>query len=523
MKVEILSPPADSFVVGRDLVGFANVGSDPDVWEDLIGDAGAFTAQRGGTTPRLNGVDVGTLTCPLKDADPESDLRLRVGRRVRLFDEDLGRVLWYGRISDIPAADEREYLVTTLVATDAVDELSNARLSGVGTPGTRDAIAARVAQLAETSTVVLRSVVSPPDALPAPSTGWTYTFDGSAYFPVTAVSGGGQVVVPVSWHTIVVGGLPQRLWSSGWPGIFVRVPVTVWPPDEYDVTATVEVTFTYGAVTSKVVTYLALRWDGAGVWDNFTPGETPIVMSVEKTRVDEALLMVEASVDWEPPTADGSGTIVWKVTGVTARSKARVLQAVGLEAPVSEHLTMACDSVGAVWRPTLDGAVEVIDLPAGGTPVARFSDDLYDPDADASYTKLEMGYAATDDLINDLSVTNHGPSVDTVRVYTNPTSIASHGRRSATLATCLATSVLMDERAEEVLQASSTPRWSPRALTYVYDDLGVVPDVYDAVVVVRRGVAHACLVLGVHHEVQPDLEHVTKRKHLVTLTLRKVA
>lgn len=499
MKVEILRPPTTSFVVGRDLVGYAKVGNDPDVWEDLIPNAGAFSPQRGGTTtPKVNALDVGTLSVPLKDMDPETDTRLRVGRRLRLVDEERGgRVLWFGRLSDIPASDEQTHMVTTLAATDAVDELGNATVKGVGVPGEVESLRARVAKLGAFSTVPLVYVT-----------------------PRSKIKAGEWENVPLSGRTVAVG--------DGWT---VSAPANAldfaWPSATFSTQPgfTYRVTLTYkgstGAASPDDVYADAYLSDGSGVGGDpsrLTLDNTTRTVTLQITAPSESALL-SFGVNFRPYS------IALQLTEATVErfEGPAVLQAVGREASITEHLDMACDSVGAVWRPTLTGTVEVIEGDLIGNSLGRLTDDPDDVDALASYTKLDLGFAATDDLINELTVTNHGPSAETTRVYTNAASIAAHGRRSASIDLCLATSDLLDERAAQLLAEASTPRWSPRSLTYVYEALPFVPDLYDLIDVRRRGVTHRCLVLGVSHELEPDPTRPNGVKHLVTLTLRKVA
>lgn len=470
MKVEILRPPLTSFVVGRDLVGYAKVGNDPDVWDDLISNAGAFRAQRGGTTtPKVNALDVGTLSVPLKGMDPETDSRLRVGRRLRLVDEERGdRVLWFGRLSDIPATDEPTYMVTTLAATDPVDELGNAMAKGIGVPGEVETLRSRVERLSALSTVPLVYRTESTDVA-------GLSMNDSVTVPVRL---GNRYRIEISYEVdkVAADGIPGMIGieSGDGPDTFPR-----WPISEKSNRLTFDLVA--GAATAKF---------------NLVPGIAVMGYPVS--------MLVKSFV-------------------ITRLEGPAVLQAVGREASITEHLDMACDSVGAVWRPTLDGTVEVIEGDYAGNVLGRLTDDPADTDALASYTKLEMGYAATDDLINELTVTNHGPSAETTRVFTNPASIAAHGRRSASIDLCLATSDLLDLRARELLDQASTPRWSPRSVTYAYEAVDLVPDLYDVIDVRRRGVTHRCLVLGIPHDLEPDPARPSGVKHFVTLTLRKVA
>lgn len=468
MKIELLSPPEDSFVVGRDLVGFAKVGNEPDVWEDLLDVSGAFTAKRGGV--KVNGLDVGMLSVPVKDVDPEGDFRFRVGRHIRLYDEDRGNVLWYGRTYDLPATDEGDYTVTTLAGTDVLDSLANTSRYGAGTPGTTESLKSRVARLAASASVSLRYV------------------EESAEFEGLAVG------VPVAVPT-----LTGHRYRVDYEYTYVGTPL--------------------GPVGRIFAGPVGGSYGSALLPQSSTPS-APIQAGFEFTAVGLSTELNLARAPWFGDVPTQITTTGLKVTRIEGPA---VLQAVSYEGPISEHLDMACNSVGAVWRPTLDGAVEVFDADlTASEPVAWFTDDPHDPNTAVSFTKIEMGFAATEDLINDLSITNHGPGADTTRAYTNSASIAAHGRRSATLETCLATEPLVDALAARLLNESSTPRWVPRSVTVLYDHLDEVPDLYSTVRVTRRGVTHLCQVLGLEHEVEPYRHHPTGRKHSVSLSLRKV-
>lgn len=530
MRVEILAAPEDAFVLGRDLLGYANLGDDPDEWVDLLPGAGQVTATRGGTTGRVNALDVGTLTIPLKNADPVTDLRLRVGRHVRLYDPETETVLWYGRITDIPATDEGTYTVTTLVATDAVDSLANSTRYGAGDYGTPETLRSRVGRLSTTATVALRHAIND-DPVPAPTadTWAAVVMPAETTLPVTPVAGGGRVEAPVSWNT--VGGF---ILDYGIPEI--RIPLPDDPPGRYLVTATAVVNLAITGGGSTTGARSGFTWfsegpnSAAGPHASITlpAGDTnPLALSTPLPVIRQPGDALGFRLLPYRTGGSGSGTLTVTLTDVTiARVEGpAVLQAVAYEGPVSEHLNMACDSVGAVWRPTLDGGAEILEGRRSETSVASFTDNLTASPADASYTRLEFGYATGDDLVNDLTVTNHGRTSegdadDTTHVATNATSIANYGRRSGSLDTCLAAGV--DARAGEVLAELDSPAWGPRSVTYVYRDLGLVPDLYEHVTVYRLGAAYTCPVLGVEHQITPDPERPhAPIKHLVTLTLGK--
>lgn len=703
MKVEVLAPPVNSFVVGRDLVGFGRVGDDPEVWEDLIADAGAFTSSRGQVASGLSGLDVGSLNVPLKDVDPQLDSRLRSGRRVRVVDDssrvvvrenlvsnpslsvsaagwstwagsgareaaascfgwfgyrftvgtpslvpavqvmsgasapvvagrsygfavsvrrvsgasvkvrprvqfltaggggllevvgDLvelsgtgwtvlrvdavapagaslvggttgivfdpsvssgavadfdgviveesapvrgsyffdgdspgaawagspglsrstltltasDRVLWFGRLADVTSVDGRDFLTTSLVAADTVDELSNARAAGVGVPGGTVDLEGRVSELAVSSTVPLLVV----GAAGVESDPLTWSAFDSFDDPLAVVQISGGVIATQSswWFDSPAFGVTQALLK-------VLIPAAGLPEG-----ASHAVEFDLASSLSGAPAFMATASA------KFTSG--PLMTAVEVTTAGRVKLPavpkeagdLEVTVELSPlQSGSGSGTSIISISHLVVIPKpGRVLQASSTEDSIAGHLTVACDSTGAAWRPTLQGTIEILEGPTTLTPTARFSDNAADKTADAYYTQLDSGFAATGELINDLTVTNQGPSAETTSQHVNDWSIASYGRRAASLSTCLATPELRDSRADSILADHEEPSWSVRSVRVNYDDLFDVPDLYDLVEVVRRGTVHRCEVVGVSHEVEPDRDRPTSRKHFVTFQLRK--
>lgn len=197
-----------------------------------------------------------------------------------------------------------------------------------------------------------------------------------------------------------------------------------------------------------------------------------------------------------------------------------VLRANAYEASVADHLTIACDSVaGAAWRPTADGAVEVL-TGVGSTPtVATFTDD---PQASApGYTSLKVAYGTAENVVNVLEVTNRGTDLaggaaDDTTVHTNATSVATYGRRKGEAEFTLRAD-RVPARAAELLAEHAAVAWTPEELSYRYADLPAVLDLLDPVAVRRRDRSWAVVIVGQTHTIQPK-NHV----HNVTLTLKEM-
>lgn len=535
MRLELLTAPENGFIVGRDLVGFANVGNDPDVWADITPGSGEIRADRGGSTSRPNARPAGVLTTSLRDADPDTDLRLRVGRRVRLYDDARGDVLWYGRITGVPAIEDydkdtgTDYRIVTLTAGDAVTEAANTTVPGTGPAyGKRENLRQRCARLGALSTVPVRHTYAPTELPTDPAGAWSARNDVGAPLAVTPVPGGGRVDQPSSWNA---GGMT----SGGWVNLSIPTPEWV-PGGTFAIAADVKVqVILSGSVVSSEASYLLFGFtDAAGStgerdWHVFT-GATGVPTPAEFTappivRESETRGFVVTAMPATPaaPSTGASATTRLEVTNVRAVSPEglAVLAPTALSASLDAHLTMATNTARATWKPTLEGTIDVHEGPLPTTPVAAFSD----VSTGVSVTEFAMGY---DRFVNDLTVTNRltdpeGKAADVAYRFENITSIAGHGRAADTLDLCLGRPELVPYVTGYVFADRGAPTWQPQSVTYLYDDLAAVPDLDDLVLTLRRGVTYPALVTGVSHRITPDPEEPTGKalRHLVTLHLRK--
>lgn len=115
VDVQILAPPpfvGVAFVLGANKVGDPLSDSDPGLaWLSYLDESTGVEFARGGETPALNALDVGTLSLTVPDADPTA-AGFRPGRQVRAGSYLDARVL------AIPVTDERIRLSTAVGTAD---------------------------------------------------------------------------------------------------------------------------------------------------------------------------------------------------------------------------------------------------------------------------------------------------------------------------------------------------------------------------------------------------------------------
>lgn len=503
MKLELLTAPDDGFIIGRDLIGYGKLGDDTDTWTDITDSAGEIRASRG--------TEAGLLTVQLRDAAPDTDLRLRVGRRCRIYDPDRGHVLWYGRITGVPAVEYYDkdtgddYSIVTLTAGDVVAEATNNQVGNIGAPGVRDTLRQRVARIGAVATVPLvHTWTNPPDE-PVPPAGWT-----NPLRTPTATTGGAYLEgSALDWDNA---GVQQGLW----------ITLDGLEPDAvYTFTAQAAYTEagdpgTVALWTDEPGTPLQLAgWNIAADPEPAPVGPTILTATLRPTGTTCGLYILGFYVGTH--AYDHTRRIEITAATVTQIQPPGLLQATAYEASAIDHLDTACNSItGSRWRATLDGTLEVTENAPVGPLVAVISDT----NLGISATEICLGYDA---FVNDLTITNRGLAGDDTTTYTDALSIASYGRSASQFDTCLADQWRVPLVAGARFAAASTPEWAPTEVTYLYDDLGITPDKHDRVGVSRRGRLWTCEVIDIHHRIIPDPDEPTgtARRHLVTLTLRK--
>lgn len=513
MKLQVMSPPVagSGFRLGRDLIGHGRLGAGGEVWNDLLPIANSVTAVRGGTTPALNALDVGTLTVPLRGVDPSTDPRLTTGRRVRLIDDDRAdTVLWSGRIGDCPATDDRDTIRATLTASDVVAMLSGA-IDGIGVYNTPDTLDARIGRLSAAAAI-------PIDYDPGATIEYTADLVRDPGYTWTATPVAGVVTTPSADRRVMT--LTPAAEVAGY-AYGTRTTLTgLRIGQRYKVTASVSRRY---PARPTAVTGIALGIVGIGYASTFPPGTMPTAQPLAYEFVATATShVVEAVGSNETPSGD-TVTITVIDPQLIAYHYEPPLQANVHQGTAREHLDMSCDSIlGAVWRPTADYRLEVLRRPDTAI-VATLSDR---PVAEyvaheAGYTAIDAGYAPGDSVINDVEVTNigrdeAGEAVDVTSLYADNLSANTYGRKSVQVTTTLATPADVTDLGNATATDRSTPGWTPTRVAYRYADLDVIPDLYDVVEVIRKGNSWLCRVVGIAYEIRADTRTYT------TLTLRQI-
>ena len=143
------------------------------------------------------------------------------------------------------------------------------------------------------------------------------------------------------------------------------------------------------------------------------------------------------------------------------------------EGPLSEHLDLACNSVGARWWVDNMGSVQFAWAPVNvqdnnGNVVAYFTDVVNDPNPRSvalNYIDIETGWD-TRVMVNDLNLSQHGTKADDdgntvaddiTQNYKYPQSVIDYGARSGTVDVSLNDTTDMFNRANDILGRYSVP------------------------------------------------------------------
>lgn len=199
---------------------------------------------------------------------------------------------------------------------------------------------------------------------------------------------------------------------------------------------------------------------------------------------------------------------------------------------LSNHFTLACDSIGAYWYINPAGEVVFIqDLP-DETPTLEFSDSKLDLTA-LKYVDIATNYDSKN-VVNEIDFTNHGTmddpdnpgtaiADDTLVVVTDETAKASWGANSKSLEINLydtgAYTGRVAMRAAEILDEYSTPK---RRITMVKWNAQQNIDAIDTIEqykicnVKLDGKTQKSRIIGIQHDITP-------KRWIITLNLQPQA
>lgn len=192
---------------------------------------------------------------------------------------------------------------------------------------------------------------------------------------------------------------------------------------------------------------------------------------------------------------------------------------------LTNHLDLACNSVGASWYVAADGVTR-FRLPGAALPVSFVFSDTSTPGA-LHYIDIQAGHD-TRSMLNRIEVTNYG--VDDEReneendelIVARETSIEAHGERTAKLDINLYDEApyqdALAQRLEEILDAHDEPELLVSRIVWnAQEDLNAAAqlEVGQRVTVHYRGNAYDSQIVGISHAIQPT-------RWMVTLDLQKI-
>ena len=234
-----------------------------------------------------------------------------------------------------------------------------------------------------------------------------------------------------------------------------------------------------------------------------------------------------------PPVSSGVYTFIIgkNLIGDHLTSEGAMLQDLVYASTLSNHFDVACNSVGAYWWVDRDNVTQFRPQLANDEVVAKFYDVLQPADAlNVYFTGIQASYD-TKNVVNNLTMTNHGTKFDAATGYgisddityidNNITSQATWGSRGSTVDTSIYNgpgyTTAIQDRATQILTDYGTPEVSIQSVTFdALKNLNFAwtIDLYSRVQVIFKGITYNCRVTGIHHDISPD-------GWITTLTLRK--
>ncbi len=476
--------PTEGFILGRSLLG-DNLAAEGDAltWNDWTPEAGSITVAR---TIR----EVGTITVSLRgDAtDADDGVTLRPSQPIRLT-TPAGGIVYEGQVQDVETEDSDDVSqtnpepVTTVVGVDATNAHVNTTRYGA-VSATPETFYARVNRLSESATMPIdnRDLMDS-RTIPPNLDDWE-----RALQPVGVLS---------TYSGEYLTGVSQE--GPDWYSIYAMTDVgDLVPGWEYTITLPAQSVVGDFAYRLSVDQSDELLVEGPAVT---LLGVTapPRTLSVTFTATAETHRLYVQFASSEPA---GARKIVWGALVITnATPDPYRLRSIVYEGALTDHLNIACDSVGGFWWVDRTNMTRVRrGLPQ--TTVMELS-DVTEP----SYAGLLRGFN-TRNLVNDLTVTNlgrtgGGEAIEDVSGALDETSIATWGRRSGELRTSLDDSTGdVATRAAEVLAKTSDVARHPQRLRIsgqVVDPSTY--DLYDLIGITRKGVRHEVRIEGIEHTI----------------------
>ncbi len=195
------------------------------------------------------------------------------------------------------------------------------------------------------------------------------------------------------------------------------------------------------------------------------------------------------------------------------------LQGTVYASSLSNHFTLACDSIGAYWYINTDGEVEFIQSLPDEASTLTFSDSKLDTTA-LKYVDIATKYDSKT-VINELDIINHGAqddpdnpgntiADDTQTTIADETSVASWGRIFTSLDMNLwivgAYQYDIETRAAEILANKSVPKRRFTMLKWnAQENIDQIQNItqYGMIDVKLDGLTQRTRIIGINHDITP--------------------
>lgn len=462
-------------------------------WESILGDALNITARRGGQRDGAStNVEVGILSATFRDGpNPiEEPDKYRPGVPIRLGRVGSDLPDFTGTVRNIVCTYNKASKSTTVnfTCTDGVEALANTTRYGAIAPDGSEPWPDRIARL----------LVSSPVPFVNPD--------------------------PIDPETVLVshnGAAESGQWSGSWT---------------IDGTALVYGAYDGGPVTRNLTGLtVGVLYRLRTVWET-SPSPVTVAINVDATEVTKTLVpegvaidvafVAQATTHTVSVTTGGGYYLILYALEFTQIEYSPWAPSILTEANLAKHLDLASTSAGVAWIVDRKGIGRIVET--AGSPVLHFSDQ----DGPTEPTLIGYTYAViaydTAAIINDLTIGNHSIAGDpeaavTVSAgpYTDITSIATYGSRSARVETAIAVDGRngyvdgIDRFAARILGGATEPTVTISQITINATEAPEMADSIELQALIRctwQTITRDLVIVAIEH-------HHTPTMHQIVLTL----
>ena len=530
-RLEYLTPPT-GFIIGLGRLG-ENLALETEerTWVDLTPLVGEMRIRRGRIAQGLSGHDVGTLDVSIVDRNSVLDLPTFIqsvpGAMFRVLPAaGAATPLVTATLRDVTFTEAGPDTIATLSATDAMTELSNTTyygaFSGNATPYQPgiESWFDRMNRYARRTPIPfgpipqLQTFNSPGVTLDqwtawgtAPA-GTTISYTNSTYTgpwtygeetPTRKIT-----LTPNTTATLTPNTFGTQTTVRGLtPGLEYQVYLLVWRDPANPVTLTAFIDDEPAKdINPNGPTFI---WEGVS-------NEIALVPLALKptTSTSTISLRITSSHTTTNPTAVAEITIgLLNVDHGRRNAWMYALSDTVYESSVANHLTVACDSVGAYWYIAKNNSVQ---FSLGESPDTWTNYNFTDTPSGTDYALEALTYSLSD-VINTLEATNHSwdPATeqadDTVHTATDVQSFVQFGRRPKSIDLNLHPDPdVIEARLKEILELRKTLTRRPTIIRFratQYPAIAANLELTQVVTVTRKSHTYTCRVVGIDHDITP--------------------